>query len=166
MMGAGKSYWAGKLGHYYSLPAYDLDKLVEQQAGKSIRAIFETEGEETFRMMEADLLRNSLVAKKFIMATGGGAPCFYNNMEYMKQNGIVVWINPAMEELIARVSRSIDTRPVLKGISSPLALQNHLQTLLDKRLAWYSQSQVVIEDDSSIERVVEKITAFEKLKYS
>jgi shikimate kinase len=162
MMGSGKSFWAGKLGHHFILPAYDLDKLIEQDAGKTIREIFEQEGEDAFRKTEARLLRKQMPSKKFIMATGGGAPCFMDNMDFMKNNGIVVWLNPPIDELVNRVSRSIDTRPVLGGIKSQDALKAHMLSLLEKRVPWYEQAHVVIEDDSSVEKVVEKIKAFEK----
>lgn len=161
MMGSGKSYWAGKLGHYYGLPAFDLDKLIEQQAGKTIREIFEQEGEAFFRNLEAEMLRKALPATRFVMATGGGVPCFLNNMEYMKENGIVVWLNPPVEELVNRVSKSVDTRPVLAGIKTPGALKTHLASLLDKRRQWYQQAHVIVEDDSSMDKVIEKISGFE-----
>jgi shikimate kinase len=162
MMGSGKSFWAGKLGHYFSLPAYDLDKLIEQEAGKTIREIFEQEGENAFRKMEGSLLRKEMPSKKFVMATGGGAPCFFGNMDFMKNTGLVIWLNPPIDELVNRVSRSVDTRPVLGGLKSKDALKAHLLSLIEKRRSWYQQAHVIIEDDSSIEKVVEKIKAYEK----
>ena len=163
-MGSGKSYWAGKLGHYFGLPAFDLDKLIEQNAGKTIREIFEQEGEDFFRKLEGEMLRKEFPSTGFVMATGGGVPCFLGNMDYMKENGMVVWINPPVDELVNRVSKSIDTRPVLGGIKTPDALKTHLTTLLDKRSQWYQKANVIVEDDSSIEKVIEKITAFEKIQ--
>lgn len=162
MMGSGKSHWAGRLGHYYGIPAFDLDKVIEQEAGRSIREVFEEDGEAVFRKMEADLLRRGVQSANFVMATGGGAPCFYNNMDFMKARGIVVWMNPPIDELVLRVSRSIDTRPVLQGIRSPEALKQHLLSLLEKREEWYSQAQVVITDDASVLHIAEKISAYEK----
>ena len=161
-MGSGKSHWAEILGHYFGLPALDLDKMIEQDAGKTIREIFAQEGEAFFRNLEAGMLRKEFPATGFVMATGGGVPCFLNNMDYMKENGLVVWINPPIDELVNRVSKSIDTRPVLGGIKTPNELTNHLASLLDHRRQWYQQAHVVVADDSSIEKVVEKISGYEK----
>lgn len=162
MMGSGKSHWASRLGHYFGIPAFDLDRLIEQEAGKTIREIFEQEGEDVFRKMEAEMLRHGVQhAKAFVMATGGGSPCFFGNIDFMKRNGIVVWINPPIDELLARVSKSIDTRPVLKGIQSPDALKAHLQALMEKRQEWYSKADIIVEDDSSIEKIIGKISELE-----
>lgn len=161
MMGSGKSYWAGKLGHYFSLPAYDLDRLLESASGKTIARIFEEEGEEAFRKMESGMLRSGVPASSFILASGGGTPCFYENMEYMKTNGIVVWLNPGVDELVRRLNRGIDSRPVLEGIKSPEALKNHLQNLMEKRISWYRQAHIVIDDDASLENITGKIALFE-----
>jgi shikimate kinase len=161
MMGSGKSHWAGKLGHFYHLPAYDLDRLIEEQAGKTIREIFDQEGEDAFRKLEAGRLRLGATGKKFVMATGGGTPCFYGNIDFMKSNGFVVWINPPADELLRRVSKSIETRPVLQGIRDPEALKAHLMALINKRRQWYSQADIVVEDDSTVEKIIEKINDFE-----
>lgn len=162
MMGSGKSYWAGKLGHYYGLPAYDLDRLLETAADKTIRQIFAAEGEAAFRKMEAGMLVSGIPAKKFILATGGGTPCFFDNMLFMKNNGIVIWLNPSTNELVKRLSKGIDTRPVLEGITSPDELTAHLEKLLEKRHGWYRQADIVItEDVPQLSSIIEKISAFE-----
>jgi shikimate kinase len=163
MMGSGKSYWAGKLGHYYGLPAYDLDRLLESATNKTIRQIFEEEGETTFRTMESDMLSSGIPSKKFILACGGGTPCFFDNMAFMKSNGIVVWFNPSTSELVKRLSKGIETRPVLGGIESIDELTTHVENLLEKRNRWYGQADIVIEDDlPQLPGIIEKINLVEQ----
>lgn len=165
MMGSGKSHWAGKLGHHFGIPAYDLDKLIETEAGKTIREIFEQEGEPTFRKMEADMLMKTSRQEQFILATGGGTPCFFSNMELMKNNGMVLWLNPSTGELVKRLKKGIDTRPVLEGIQSPDALKMHLQKLLELRYQWYLQADIHLNEDlPSFNEIVQKINLFEPLQ--
>ncbi len=162
MMGSGKSFWLGKLGHFYGLPAYDLDRLVETVAGKTIKDIFAESGEVTFRKMESSILQDGVPGTDYILACGGGTPCFFDNMEFMKKSGIVVWLNPSIDELVRRLSRGIDARPVLEGIHSPGALAEHLKNLMSKRLSWYQMAHIEINEDASIASITEKVNAFDR----
>ena len=161
MMGSGKSHWAGRLGHHYGLPAYDLDRLLETAAGKTIRQIFDADGEDVFRKLESNLLQNDVPGKKYVLACGGGTPCFFDNMAFMKSHGIVVWLNPSIDELVRRVGRAVDTRPVLEGHQTPEALKDHLEKLMIKRASWYRQAHIEINDDASVQNITDKISLFE-----
>ena len=98
-MGSGKSFWGRSLGHKLGLQFFDLDELVKESAGKAIPEIFAQEGEEKFRLMEKDNLHLITEShESFVMACGGGTPCYFNNIDYMNQSGITVWINTPMEE--------------------------------------------------------------------
>ena len=158
MMGSGKTYWAGKLGHYYSLPAFDLDRLIETAAGKTIRQLFEEEGETAFREIESAMLKAGVPGNKYVLACGGGTPCFHGNMEFMKKSGTVVWLNPPLDELVKRVSRAIDSRPVLEGHKSPEALKEHLKNLMMTRETWYQQAHIEITGDATIRDITTKIS--------
>ena len=85
-MGCGKTYWGKILAQKMNLPFFDLDKLVEEREEKSIIEIFAEEGEEYFRMLEKDVLHLITEShESFVMACGGGTPCFFNNIEYLKK---------------------------------------------------------------------------------
>jgi shikimate kinase len=161
MMGSGKSFWLGKLGHFYGLPAYDLDRLIETAAGKPIKDIFAEAGEPAFREMESAMLQKGIPGNDYILACGGGTPCFFDNMDYMKRNGVVVWLNPSIDELVKRLSRGIDTRPVLEGIQSAGALAEHLKQLMLKRLYWYQQAHIVVDEDTSLGNITKMLHAFD-----
>jgi shikimate kinase len=147
MMGSGKSHWSSRLGRKLGLPHFDLDRLVEQQQGLSVREIFEQRGEDAFRQMESDMLKHGIPAESFILATGGGTPCFFDNMEFMKSHGLTIWLNPSIEELILRIKKSPGTRPILAEVQTDAELGEKLQQLLEKRKAWYAQAAIIVDDD-------------------
>ena len=93
MMGSGKSYWAQQLATTYNMNWIDLDSEVEKENMMSIKVIFETEGEESFRIKEKNALHKLAHHKNLIIATGGGTPCFYNNMQWMNEHGTTIWID-------------------------------------------------------------------------
>src|SRR5947209_6367531 len=103
-MGSGKTYWGNVLSRHMGLPLFDLDQQIEEQEGMAVSQIFESKGEECFRLLEKEAL--FLLTENhdsFIMATGGGTPCYFNNIDYLKEKGVAVWINPAFEILYERL---------------------------------------------------------------
>src|SRR5215203_5413608 len=103
-MGSGKSYWGRKLSEKLNLPFFDLDEQVFSHEGKSISEIFTVHGEEYFRLQEKNTLHLLTESHdSFIMATGGGTPCYFNNIEYMHLSGTTVWINTSQDELCKRL---------------------------------------------------------------
>ena len=103
-MGSGKTHWGRLLSEKLGVRFFDLDEEIVEQAGKPITEIFATTGEEHFRMLEKDILRHiSDKHESFIMACGGGTPCYFNNIEFMNQAGTSVWINTPVETLFSRL---------------------------------------------------------------
>ncbi len=103
-MGCGKTHWGKQLSQKLNIPFFDLDEEIVTEEGKSIIEIFAAHGEEYFRQKEKDVLYT--VTEKyhsFVMATGGGTPCFYNNIEYMNRKGTSVWFNCSVECLFVRL---------------------------------------------------------------
>jgi shikimate kinase len=147
MMGSGKSHWCTRLGRSMGLPAFDLDKLIENKAGLTIREIFETQGEEPFRQMESDALKNEVPADEFILACGGGTPCWFDNLAFMKENGLVIWLDPSVPELVKRIKKSPGTRPILASVKNDEELAEQLQKLLDERRKWYEQADIIMKED-------------------
>src|SRR5690242_535239 len=91
LMGSGKSFLGKKISESMNLPFIDLDTEIEKQEKLSIAEIFSAKSEDYFRTVETSLLRSNSAKKEFVMATGGGAPCFHGNMDYIKQTGISVY---------------------------------------------------------------------------
>lgn len=87
-MGCGKTHWGNLLSQKLNLPFFDLDQKIVEHDGRSVSEIFKKEGEEYFRLLEKDVLH--LLTENhdsFVMACGGGTPCFYNNIDYLKKKG-------------------------------------------------------------------------------
>jgi len=157
-MGSGKSYWGRQLSEKLMLPFFDLDKQVESNEGKSINQIFEEKGEENFRLLEKDALHMITEShESFIIATGGGTPCYFNNIDYMNNAGITVWINTPVEILFQRLLKEKSSRPLIKELSDDQLKGFILKKYADRKI-YYEQSSITIEEENkTIEKIVEKL---------
>lgn len=144
MMGCGKSYWGKRLAALSGRSFFDLDQIIVSSAKKSIESIFETHGEGYFRELESIALRNTKQYDQAIIATGGGTPCFYNGMAWMKEHGTVVYLRTPVGLLVQRVKNELHLRPLLSGLTIH-NLEAHLENLLKKREEFYAQADVIIE---------------------
>ena len=117
MMGSGKSHWKKKLAAKMKVGGYDLDFLVESHEEKTISELFAEDGEEYFRKSEAKVLRWFAEKKAFVLATGGGTPCFHNNMQWMNEQGVTVWIDESVDVLAARLAPEKEHRPLIRDLS-------------------------------------------------
>jgi shikimate kinase len=149
-MGAGKTHWGKQVANRMGLPFHDLDELVVAQEGKSIADIFSENGEEYFRLAEKQILEE-LVEREdsMIISCGGGTPCFFNNIDFMKRYGIVVWLNTHVEVILQRLLKERMHRPLLKDIKDE-DLRNHIIRKLNERRMYYEQADVIIDKEDSI----------------
>lgn len=140
MMGSGKSFWAHKLSALFNISAFDLDDVIEKQAGKTISEIFETEGENSFRQIEQDCLHSFQQKDDFILATGGGTPFFFDNMDWMNEHGITIWIDEPIEIIANRLIKEKNHRPLIKNIPYD-ELLSFLINKREERKPFYSKAQ-------------------------
>jgi shikimate kinase len=146
-MGSGKTHWGRLLSEKLSIRFFDLDEAVTEQAGKSIPEIFAGEGEEQFRMMEKDVLHIITEShESFVMACGGGSPCYFNNIEYMNQSGTTVWINVPLETLFERLVKEKDKRPLIKELQDD-QLRNFISKKFSDRKIYYEQARITIDEE-------------------
>lgn len=131
--GAGKSTVGQFLAHEMARSFVDLDLVIEQTAGMPIPEIFDKKGEAHFRLLEKEALR-SMPVEKSVVSTGGGAPCFHGNMDWMNQHGVTVFLNPPIDIILKRVQKQGD-RPLLAGNA-----REKLTLLARKRLPYYRQA--------------------------
>jgi shikimate kinase len=157
-MGSGKTHWGKILSKKLHFPFFDLDEKIVEHKGKSIPEIFKAEGEEHFRMIEQDVL--NLLSEShdsFVMATGGGTPCFFNNIDYMKRQGTVVWINSSTDCLYHRLIKEKDKRPLIANIPDE-ELKSYIIKKYSSRKIFYQQANVILpEEVITIENLVDKI---------
>jgi shikimate kinase len=140
MMGSGKSYWKQLLAKQLKTGGYDLDFIIESQEEKTISEIFEEDGEAYFRKTEAKLLRWFGEKKSFVLATGGGTPCFHENMEWMNQEGITIWLDESIEDLVQRLIPEKDHRPLISHLDEQ-GIHAFLSQKYKERLPFYSSAK-------------------------
>ena len=138
--GSGKTTLGKQLAALLQSPFYDLDAEIERLTGKGIPQIFKEEGEDFFREQERSCLQAFLNPGDFILATGGGTPCFFDNMHRMLASGTVVFLNPLLEEILQRLDpEEIAVRPLFSNAES---IAEKLTSLLDERIGYYQRAQI------------------------
>ena len=156
--GSGKSTFGKSLAQALKKELIDLDAEITKSEKKSIPEIFKTEGEEQFRIIEQQNLHQ--VAEnisQFLLATGGGAPCFFDNMDYMKSNGYVIFLNTDIEDIVTRVLSEKNTRPLIEKVENEDMTLN-LEELHKKRLPHYEKAHLVLDhEDVNVECALEKL---------
>ncbi|MGQ7869629.1 shikimate kinase [Sunxiuqinia sp. sy24] len=156
-MGCGKSTMGRNLSDQLKIPFVDLDKYIEQKYFKAIPQIFSEEGEAEFRKKEQIALKEVAEFEEVIVATGGGAPCFFNNMEVMNQAGLCVFLDVATEELADRLIHSKTERPLIKGKSRD-ELVTFIEESLSGRRPFYEKAKCILRGDQILpEQVIAQI---------
>jgi len=157
-MGAGKSHWGRLLSSKLTLPFFDLDQQITEDEGKTIPQIFEDKGEEYFRMMEKETLYILTEShESFVMACGGGTPCYFNNIDYMNNNGTTVWLNTRLDVLHSRLIQEKQTRPLLQDFSDEQLRQFILKKFSERRI-YYEQADLVVEEsEASVDTLIQHI---------
>lgn len=150
MMGSGKSYWAQQIAAATNLHWIDLDTDIEKRNGTTIKEIFETyEGEANFRLLEQKALHQLATYNNIIIATGGGTPCFFDNMEWMNAHGITIFIKDPVSILVQRLQAEKAKRPLISR-SPNQALHQFLTEKLADRIDFYSKAQHTITGSQAI----------------
>jgi shikimate kinase len=157
-MGSGKSHWGRLLGQKLGIPFFDLDDQISSHEAQPIDEIFESKGEEYFRLAEKDALHIITESHdSFVMACGGGTPCYFNNIDYMNQSGTTVWLNTPQEILFSRLIREKERRPLIKDLPDD-QLRSYIVKKFAGRKIYYEQADVSLDDEPlSIDRLVEKV---------
>ncbi len=155
-MGSGKTYWGRQLSEKLNIPFFDLDEQVSSYEGCAISEIFETKGEEYFRMLEKDTLHNITESNNtFVMACGGGTPCYFNNIEFMNQSGTTVWINTPVDTLLQRLVGEKEDRPLIKPLTAEQLKAFITKKFADRRI-YYEQADAILDEEPvQLERIME-----------
>jgi shikimate kinase len=155
-MGSGKTHWGNLLAVKMNLPFFDLDTVISKTEELTISQVFSIKGEEYFRYKEKEVLEE-LVSdhERFILSCGGGTPCFFNNIEFMKKSGKVVWLNTSIETLKERLLKERMLRPLIRSIGDR-ELRTYIIRKLGERKMYYEQADMMVNEESiSIEPLVE-----------
>lgn len=152
-MGSGKTTIGKKLANYLKCEFIDLDKLIESKAGMSIVDYFELHGEDAFRDLERTILQKTEFPENVIVATGGGAPCFGDNIEWMNKNGLVAYLSLSPKALASRLEHSKTDRPLIRHLKGD-ELIDFISSKLQEREVFYKQAKYVVSaSDLTAERL-------------
>ena len=149
-MGAGKSTLGPILAKKLGYSCIETDVLVEKLAGISIPEIFRLYGEIRFRELERQVLLFTQLCNDTVICTGGGTPCFSGNMEWMKQQGITVYLSCDEEIIIQRLNSPQKDRPLFND-------QNSWKNLLHSRIETYQKAQIQLVNHDLPENSVESL---------
>ena len=143
-MGSGKSHWGKIWAPKNKLTYFDLDNEIEKGFGLTVSEIFETHGEEKFRSLEKDYLREFAHRKSFLLSCGGGTPCFFDNLTWMKKVGKVIYLKAAPGFLLNNVMSEIEKRPLLKD-SNASELLIFIENKLKEREPVYERAHHILD---------------------
>lgn len=155
-MGSGKTHWGRIWAAKTKIPFFDLDTRIEKAFKMSITEIFEKKGEEKFRELERYHLRKFEIKKNFLLACGGGTPCFSDNMDWMKSQGRVFYLKATPETILEQVMHETKKRPIIKNVN-PAELLFFIQKKLAEREPFYSQADFTLNVDELNEITLSKV---------
>jgi shikimate kinase len=156
-MGCGKSTLGRRLAKHAGLQFIDMDHYIEKRNCKTVPQIFDEEGENEFRKKERKALEELSVFTDLVIATGGGAPCFFDNMELMNRTGKTIYLNIHPKILATRLLKSKTERPLIKGKSKQELVQ-FIDDTLKKRNEFYLQAHhQITKPDVDLNEVIELV---------
>ncbi len=153
-MGSGKTTWGKKIANALQLPFVDLDHEIVENIGMSIPEYFKAHGEDNFRKLEQEYLQKQS-GRIAVISTGGGTPCFFDNMDWINKNGLSLYLYHTSKSLWWRLSQSdVNKRPVLKGLSGE-ELFDFIDSKLKEREPYYNQAHIKFEQiHTSLEEII------------
>jgi shikimate kinase len=152
-MGSGKSYLGKILAQKLGFLFVDLDSLIENTEGGPVSEIFERQGETYFRNIESERLQGLQKWDEVVIATGGGAACFNDNMKWMNENGITIYLKTNPHLLLERLTPEVEKRPLLRGKSSE-ELLDFIETKVSEREQFYTQAAIIVEQNEDGDAIV------------
>ena len=141
-MGVGKTTIGKQLAKLMNYSFFDTDFEIEKFTQKSISELFEEDGEDFFRTKETEILMSFLTIPDAIISVGGGTPCFNNNMQWMNENGITIFLNADPAFIYHRLIHAKKPRPLI-NFFSPDELKEFIELKLQEREFYYQQSKIL-----------------------
>lgn len=154
-MGCGKSSLGKKLANRLNIPFLDSDEQIEKISQKSIGEIFGTLGESRFREIEKDYILSFEANNEFVLATGGGLPCYEKNMNRLNELGVTFYLERSPKELVHRLHNAKTKRPLIDGLSND-ELLSYIEDKLSEREEYYRQATFVLSREEQTVASIEK----------
>ncbi|MGJ1264189.1 shikimate kinase [Sphingobacterium spiritivorum] len=161
-MGSGKTTIGKKLANKMNVPFIDLDEEIVKHIGMPIAQYFETHSEEAFRNLEREFLQKQ-EGVNGIISTGGGTPCFHDNMNWINERGISLYLKMTPKSLWDRLSKSdVKKRPILLGLKGE-ELYQFIESKLQEREPFYNQAHIIFEKlDRNLDEIIQLIHTHNK----
>jgi len=157
-MGSGKTTVGKKLANRLQYAFVDMDQFIQEKEGRTIEELFEKEGEDFFRTLESKYLRSLPAGPAgLVVATGGGLPCHDENMRYMIENGLTVYLQLNPGQLYHRLKHAKYKRPLLKDKNEEEVMR-YIKQKLEERAPYYNQAQLTYDASNlKIPELIERI---------
>ncbi|QDK80224.1 shikimate kinase [Spirosoma sp. KCTC 42546] len=156
MPSSGKSTLGKRIADVLHYRFIDTDKIIVREEGRSIPEIFAESGEEYFREVERRVLRNLKPGANMVVSTGGGMPCYHNNMEYIKATGVSVFLDVPVDVLARRIQAHAHEDRPLNNANDP-ELLTVLQKRYELRLPIYSQANIIISGETTEDELLRRL---------
>jgi shikimate kinase len=158
-MGSGKTTTGMKLAGLLGWPFTDLDRIIEERSGMTIPDIFSSHGEAWFRETESETLRNLQTLTNMVISTGGGTPCYENNMDFMLETGLTIYLKLTPGQLKSRLSKTNGERPLLKDLGEK-DMFSFIEEKLSFREKWYSRADLTFDGfDTDLRLIYSQVRA-------
>ncbi|MCQ2202832.1 MAG: shikimate kinase [Bacteroidales bacterium] len=145
-MGSGKSTIGKYIANDMKWEFIDMDNYFEKKHNCTIKEYFAKYGEDQFRVAENEVVKELSTAENAVIATGGGAPCYYDNMDIMNSAGATIYINVEPEDLANRLSKAKSKRPLLADKSDE-ELLDYIKSKLGEREEHYRKAKMVVDGE-------------------
>ena len=156
-MGSGKTTIGKALAKELGMPFYDLDWYIESRMRKTVKELFDSVGEEGFRQIERNMLHEVAEFENVIISCGGGTPCFFDNMDYINQQGDTVYLKASPEVLYGHLKMGKAVRPLLLN-KTPEEVRLLIEQQLEQRRTYYEKAKYTLD--------VNLLDNYEKIKIS
>ena len=155
-MGCGKTTLGKKLAKNLNYNFIDLDNYIEKTTNKTITEIFENKGEKKFRIVEKESLMEVCKKDNLVIATGGGTPCFFDNMQQILDSGKAIYLKMEIEDLLERLETEKSQRPLIEN-NSAKELENFIRNKLSEREYFYKKSNYILQGKSICEKEIQNL---------
>lgn len=146
-MASGKTTLGRAFARAAGMQFVDLDFYIEQRFRKSVSRIFAEEGEERFREIESSMLREVGEFCDVVVSCGGGTPCFFDNMDFMNERGVTVWLKATVDRTVKRLLEAKTKRPIIERTPRE-QLEEFVATHLEERTPYYSKARLTFDSDN------------------
>lgn len=160
-MGSGKTTIGRMIAKKLNIQFYDLDHYIENKYRTTIALLFQEKGEAAFREIERNCLHEVGEFENVLIATGGGAPCFFDNIDFMNNNGTTIYFRLKANELTERLLAARDGQRPLIANKTPEELKKFIAETIAKREPFYSKAQHIIDaylpEIEVMEKAIERV---------